>query len=250
MVQRAGRRGSEDRHRGYIGGGVLSWDECAVGHRSPVQRYPSLGDRLVDLAGEFGGLLRGDDGPVGELGQGVVVMYDGQRMAEPHRGHHRQVGGEELIEELALDDIAGIGGAPLLAVFEALAQMRGQQLPLGELPDAPGVEALLLEEVPLARVDQSGRDLAAGGASTDEGQSTDLRRPHQCTRQPGAGPRDQGHRQALAPRQGAGEGEAGGTAVGRGLRDCRVASQNLDQHRVHEHAHRVVPAGDVADRPW
>ncbi len=175
MVQRAGRRGSEDRHRRHVGGGVLPGNEGTVGDAAPVQRNPALGDRLVDLAGEFDGLLRGDDGPVVEFWQGIVVVRDGQRMAEPHRGHHGQVGGEELIEELALDDIAGIGGASLLAVFEPLLQVRGQQVPLGELPDAPGVEALLLEEVPFARVDQRGRDLAAGGAPADEGQAADLR---------------------------------------------------------------------------
>src|SRR5680860_1739841 len=48
-------------------------------------------------------------------------------------------------ERRPLDDVAGIGGAPLLAVLETLAEVLGQPVPLGVVPDSPSVESLGLE---------------------------------------------------------------------------------------------------------
>ena len=84
--------------------------------------------------------------------------------------------------------IPRVGGAALLGVLEALAQVLGEQLPLGEVPDAPGVEALLLEEVPTAgSASEVAADPAVGPAA-DEGQRADLRVADQRVAQLAAAP--------------------------------------------------------------
>jgi hypothetical protein len=55
----------------------------------------------------------------------------------------------------------------------------GEGLPVGVLPDAPGVEALLLQDVALAEVGDGGGDPAARVAAADEGDAADLGGTHQ-----------------------------------------------------------------------
>ena len=102
--------------------------------------------------------------------------------------------------------------------------------------------------VPLVGVEQRGGDLAAVGAAADEGDRADLGRAHQHLGQLLAAAGDQRDGQAGAAHQRVREGEADRAALRRGLGDDRVAGQQLHQLGVHQHAHRVVPAGDVADR--
>ena len=105
--------------------------------------------RLVDLVGELAGLARADHRAEVQLGQRVVRAR--RRPAGGRSAGRRSTGRyvvEERGEQPALHDEARVGGAALLGVLEALAEVLGEQRPLGEVPDAPGVEALLLEEVP------------------------------------------------------------------------------------------------------
>ena len=144
---------------------------------APVQRHRAAADRLVDLAAQLVGLGGADQRAEVQLGQRVAggpVVADGERVAEPDRADHRQVHVEELVDQVALHDEPRVRGAALLAVLEALLEVRGEQVPLGEVPDAPGVEALLLDEVPLVGVEQRGGDLAAVGAAADERDRADL----------------------------------------------------------------------------
>ena len=96
-----------------------------------------------------------------------------ERMTEPDVLDHREIVLEEGREQPALHDVAGIGRAPLLGVLEALAHVLGEQVPLVELPDAPGVETLLLEEVPTLRVRQRRGSSPAVGSPAHEGQCPD-----------------------------------------------------------------------------
>jgi hypothetical protein len=99
-------------------------------------------------------------GPKCRSGRLVVGVLDGERVAEAQALHDRQVHLQEVRHERALHDVARVGGAALLGVLEALGEVGGQLVPLREVPDAPGVQALLLEEVPLAGVGQRRRGLA------------------------------------------------------------------------------------------
>jgi hypothetical protein len=107
---------------------------------------------------------------------------------------------------------------------------------------------LLLQDVAFAQVGDGGGDPAAGVAAADEGDAADLGGADQGLGEFAAAAADQGDGDALAVDQGAREGEAGEAAVGGGLGDDGVAGQGLDEHGVDEDGHRVVPAGDVADR--
>ena len=74
-----------------------------------------------------------------------------------------------------MNDVARVRGAALLGVLEALLEVRREFLPPAVIPDPPGVEALLLEEVALARVGEGRRRLASIGPAADESQCADLR---------------------------------------------------------------------------
>ena len=157
MVQRPLRGRLQHARRRDVGRGVLAGQEPAVAERAAVQRQRPPGKRLLELVGELGGLSLGDDGPEVQLGQRVVGRRDGQRVAEAQVGEHRQVGREERREQPALHDEARVGGAALLGVLEAFADVLGEQRPLAEVPDAPGVEPFLLQEVPAAPIRERGR---------------------------------------------------------------------------------------------
>ncbi len=130
-------------------------------------------------------------GPKSSSGSGSSGAFDGQRVAEADGPDHRQVGLEERREQPALDHVAGVGGAPLLGVLEALAQVLGQEMPLGEVPDAPGVQALLLEHVPASGVGQGHGGPPAVGPAPDERQRTDAVAADEGLAQVAADPGDQ-----------------------------------------------------------
>lgn len=213
-----------------------------------VQRYGAPVDGLGDLVGQLLGLGRVDDGPEVQLRVRVVGVLHGQRVADPERADRRKVRGQELVEQCALDDEARVRRAALFAVVEELGNDGGEGVPVGVVPDAPGVQALLFQYVAFAEVGDGGGHGGAGVAAADEGDTADLGGADQRLGQFASAAADEGDREALAGGERVGQGEAGDPAVGRGLGDDRVARQCLDQHRVHEHAHRVVPAGDVGDR--
>ena len=142
-------------------------------------------------------------------------MRHGQRVSEPDGPDHRQVHVEELVDQLALHDEARVRGAALLAVLEALADVGGERVPLGEVPDAPGVEALLLDHVPLVGVEQRGGDLAAVGAAADEGDRADLGRADQHLGELLAAAGEQRRRQAGAGHERVGDGQAERAALRR-----------------------------------
>ena len=177
---------------GHVGRGVLSVEEGPVAHRAPVQRDAAAPDGLVPLGAQVGGLGGVDDRAEVQVRERLVGLGDGQRMAEADRLDHRQVRLEECREQPALDHIAGVGGAALLGVLEPLAQVLGQEVPLGEVPDAPGVEALLFEHVPPAGVGQRHRRPPAVGPPADERQGPDAVAADECLAEMTARPRTAG----------------------------------------------------------
>src|SRR5579875_3548486 len=100
-------------------------------------------------------------------------------MADADRAQNGQIDVEEAREEAAFDDEADIGGTSLLAVLEALAQLLGELVPLGELPDAVGVDALHLEHVAARLVVEVGGDNTAVGLAAHEREAGDLGMAHQ-----------------------------------------------------------------------
>ena len=190
-----------------------------------------------------------DDRTEIQLGQGVKARVHGQRVAELQRLHHRQVGLEKVREQLALHDVAGVGGAPLLGVLEALLQVPAELVPFAEFPDPPGVQALLLEEVPLAGVGQRGGRLAAVRAATDKGQRTDLVGADKGVPELRTGTGQQRHRQPGPVHERVRQRQRVEAALRRGLGDNGVAGQRLHELGMDLHRHRVVPGRDVADRP-
>jgi hypothetical protein len=54
-------------------------------------------------------------------------VLDRKRVADAESSDRREVGGEELVEQLALDDEARIRRAALLAVVEELGDDRGER---------------------------------------------------------------------------------------------------------------------------
>jgi hypothetical protein len=197
---------------------------------------------------ELARLGRGDDGPEVQLGQRVVRLLDRQRVPEAQRVQDRQVHVQERGEQPSLHDIAGICGAALLRVLETLAQMLGEHIPLTEVPDAPRVQALLLEEVPALRVGKRDSRLAAGRAAAHERKCTDALAADERFAERRTVPGNERHREAGAGHQRVREGQAMKAALRGCLGHDRVAGQRLHQLGVHLHAHRVVPAGDVRHR--
>jgi hypothetical protein len=183
-----------------------------------------------------------------QVGQVVVGRLDGQGVAEAQALHDRQVHLEELRHQRALDGVARVGGAALLGVLEALGEVGGELVPLREVPDPPGVEALLLEEVALAGVGERRRRLAAVGPAADEGQAADLLRADEDVTELRADAGQQRHGQPRAPHDRVREGQRVEAALRRRLRDDAVAGQALHELGVDLHAHRVVPRRDVAHR--
>lgn len=112
----------------------------------------------------FVGLGAADQRAEVQFRQGVAVdpvVTDGERVAEAYGADDREVHVEEPVDQVTLHHEPGVRRTALLAVLEALLQVLGEHVPLGELPDAPGVQPLLLDEVPLVGVEQRGGDLAA-----------------------------------------------------------------------------------------
>jgi hypothetical protein len=126
--------------------------------------------------------------------------------------------------------------------------MTAVSVPVRVVPDAPGVESFLFQDVPFAEVGDGRGHRGSGVAAADEGDAADLGRADQRLRQLASAAADEGDGDSLARGERGGQGEAGDAAVGRGLGDDRVARQCLHEHGVDEHAHRVVPARDVGHR--
>lgn len=253
LVHQPGRAGRGQQRGGRgVGGGVLPVEETTGGERSPVQRHSAVGQRGLDPLAELGGLGRGDQRPELQHGKRIgglrAVDLDRQRVTEAQARHHRQVGGEERVDELSLDDEARVGGAALLAVLEAFAHLRGQAVPVGELPHPVGVEPFLLEHVALAGVDELRRDGPTVGAAPDEGQRPQRLRAHQGVGELTAIAGDQGDGQTGVVHEGVHHAQAHRPALRGGFGDDGVAREQLDQLGVDEHAHRVVPGGDVGHR--
>src|SRR5438067_7665096 len=177
-------------------------DEQVAADESALPRGAPTAERLLPVAPRAR-LVDADLERVQLLGE-----LDGERVAEPDRLDHRQVHVEELVDQVTLHHEARVRGAPLLAVLEALADVPGQQVPLGELPDAPRVEPLLLDHVALVGVEQRGGDLATVGPAADEGHRADLGCPDQYLGKLLAGAGHQGHRQAGAAHQRVRDGQA------------------------------------------
>ena len=126
--------------------------------------------------------------------------------------------------------------------------MAGEEVPLREAPDAPGVEAFLFQEVAPAGVSQGRRCLTSVRATANESERADALAADEDVAERRAHARDERDRQALAAHERVGEGEAVEATLARGLRDDGVAGEQLHEFGMHLHAHRVVPARDVAHR--
>ena len=185
------------------------------------------------------------DGPEIEHGQRVIVQRDGKRMSELQLAHHREIHVEKLRQEATLDHIPRICGAALFRVLEPFPQVRRERVPVGEIPDTPRVQTLLLEDVSPVRIRESDRGLAPIRPAPDEGEGPDLRRLDERVAEIGADAGDECYGKPGASHQGVSEGERMKTALRRRLRDHGVPGEYLHQFGVHLHAHRVVPRGDV-----
>jgi len=111
-------------------------------------------------------------------------------------------------------------------------------------------QPFLLQHVTPPGVRQGDGRLATVGPPADEGQcpeplATDERRAQRL-----ATTRQQRDRKVGPAHQRVGQGEAVKAALARCLGDDGIAGQQLHQLGMHLHAHRVVPAGDIRDRPW
>lgn len=249
VMERRGRRRVQQGDGLDVRRGVLAGQEAGVGHVAPVQRDGAAVDRLGDLVVQLLGLGGVDHRPEVQLRIRVVALLDRKGVPDLERAHRRQVGRQELVEQLTLDDEAWVRRAALLAVVEELGDDGRERVPVGVVPDAPGVESLLFEYMSLSEVGYGRGHRGAGVAAADEGDAADLGRPHQRLGQLAAAAADEGDGKPLAGGERAGQGQTGDTAVGRGLGDDCVACQCLYQHCVNEHAHRVVPARDIGNRP-
>ncbi|CAB5002400.1 unannotated protein [freshwater metagenome] len=223
-------------------------EELAVAQGAMDDRDTAAADSIVEVLAELGCLRGADDRAEVELGEGKILALDCERVAEAQAVDDRQVGLEEVGEHAALDDEARVGGAALLAVLIALLQMPGQEIPLREAPDAPRVQALLLEEVATAGVGERRCGLATVRAATDECERTDALAADEDVAERGAHAGDERDGQAFTAHERMCEGEAVEAALARGLRDDGVAGQQLHELGMHLDAHRVVPARDVAHR--
>src|SRR5258705_6256922 len=114
-----------------------------------------------------------------QFGQWTVRSGHSERVSESDGLHHRQVHVEEGVDQIPLYDKARVRRAPLLAVLEALTDVCGERVPLGEIPDAPSVQALLLDHVALVGVEEGRSNLATVGAATDERHRADLGCPYE-----------------------------------------------------------------------
>jgi hypothetical protein len=85
-----------------------------------VERDRPAVDGLGVLVAELLGLGGVDERAEVEVGEAVLRVLDGERVAETDAADGWQVGGEEVGEEGALDDEPGVGGAALLSVVEEL----------------------------------------------------------------------------------------------------------------------------------
>ena len=217
-------------------------------HLPVHERNTARAHALVEHRMQLGRFVGTDDRSEIQLRVWIGGVLHGERVSEFHALHDGQVHLKELCEHGTLHDETRIGGAPLLAVFESLLDVRTEKIPLRESPDAPDIETLLLQEVPATGVRQGRRGLAAVGATTHERQTADSVTADQDVAQGGTLSGHQGHRQSFARHERVGEGQAVEAALAGGFRDDRVAGEHLHEFGMHLHAHRVVPRCDVAHR--
>ena len=128
---------------------------------------------FVEVLAQLCCLGRADHRTEVELGERICGVLNSEWVAEAKALDYRQVGLKEVGEHAALNNEAWVSRAALLAVLVALLQVPCEEIPLGESPDTPGVQALLLEEVTTTGVSEGRSGLAAIGTATDEGESTD-----------------------------------------------------------------------------
>src|SRR4029450_6468873 len=136
----------EDAGRCDVRRGVLPAKEAPRTHRAAVEGKPPALHCLLELLSQFRGLPGPDHRPEVQLREGIIRTLDSQRVAEAQAFDDWHVRIEECGQQASLDDIPRVRSAPLLGVFEPLAQMLGEQLPLGEVPYPPRVQPFLLEK--------------------------------------------------------------------------------------------------------
>ena len=204
---------------------------------------------LLELLSQFRGLRGPDDGPEVQLREGIIRTLDSQRVAEAQAFDDRQVSIEERGQQASLDDIPRVRSAPLLGVFEPLAQMLGEQLPLGEVPYPPRVQPFLLKKVAAAAVGQGSGGGPSVGSASNERECPYPGIADQHVAQLAADPAEQCDRKTGAGHEGVGERQAVEAALARRLCHHGIAGQHLNQLGVHLDAHRVVPARNVRHGP-
>jgi hypothetical protein len=73
-------------------------------------------------------------------------------VTETETFNYREIHLQELRKQTSLNDVARVSGAPLLGVFETLAKGWSQIIPFGEVPNTPGIEAFLFEDVSFVEI--------------------------------------------------------------------------------------------------
>jgi len=86
-----------------------------------------------------------------------------------------EVGRQEVREQRALDHETRVRRAALLSIVEELGDHGGERVPVAVVPDAPGVQPLLLQDVAFAQVGDRGGDTSPGVAAADEGDAANFR---------------------------------------------------------------------------
>src|SRR4029450_4302166 len=158
----------EDAGRCDVRRGVLPAKEAPRTHRAAVEGKPPAPQCLLELLSQFRGLPGPDHRPEVQLREGIIRTLDSQRVTEAQAFDDRQVHIEKRGQQASLDDIPRVRGAPLLGVLEPLAQMLGEQLPLGEVPYPPRIQPFLLEKVAATAVGQGSRGAPPVGSASDE----------------------------------------------------------------------------------
>jgi hypothetical protein len=249
VVQRPRGRRLKHGGGGDVGRCVLHVEEAAVAEGPSVEGNSTAAQRFIELGRQLRRLLGADERSEVQLGERIAGVLDREWVAESHGPQDRQVHLEEGGEQATLDDVAGIRGAPLFGVFKAFPNVLRQELPLGEVPYAPRVEAFLFEHVPPVGIGEGDGGSAAVRPPADEHEGPDSVGADQHVAQAGPHARNERDRKPGASHERMRQRERVEAALARSLRQHSVPAESLHQLGVDLHAHRIIPAGDVRDGP-
>src|SRR5580700_8273915 len=249
VIQPAILRNIQQRRRPHVRRRVLVRKNHALLHSALKQADRALPQRLHVEYPQLFHFLAVDQRPEIQFWQRVRLFLHHHRIPITQSPQQGEIHLQKLRKQFPLYHVSHVRRAPLLPVIKSLLQLLPQPGPIRKLPHSVGVHSLHLQYVSLVFVIQGRSDHAAVRLPSHKRQAIHKFIPHQRFAQLPARPAHQRYWQSALPGHGMRQRQCVQPAVRRRLRNRRIPRQRLNQYRVHQHRHRIIPRRDIRNQP-